>query len=177
MPVSGLWLTPDQPNSEVVVLPRMMAPASSRRGITGASTVGTWPFSEWVPRSVGDPGGLGQILDRDRQAEQRTRGVASRQRGLRSLRGVAGALGGECGEGVDAGLAGFDAGQHGVDQLDRREFLTPDQRCELGGGREAEIIGHRRLLGGRGRGRGSWRARALVSSRRGGHRGVRQALA
>ena len=55
MPVSGLWLTPDQPNSEVVVLPRMMAPASSSRGITGASTVGTWPFSEWVPRSVGIP--------------------------------------------------------------------------------------------------------------------------
>ena len=123
----------------------------------------------------GDPGGLGQILDRDWQAEQRTRGVASRQRGLCSLRGVASALGGECGEGVDAGLAGLDAGQHGVDQLDRREFLTPDQRRKLGGGRKAEIIGHRRLLGGRGLGRGSWRALALVSSRRGGHRGVRQA--
>ena len=55
MPVSGLWLTPDQPNSEVVVLPRTMAPASSSRGITGASTVGTWSFSEWEPRSVAIP--------------------------------------------------------------------------------------------------------------------------
>ena len=50
MPVSGLWLTPDQPNSDVVVLPRTMAPASLSRGITGASTVGTWSFSEWEPR-------------------------------------------------------------------------------------------------------------------------------
>ena len=31
MPVSGLWLTPFQPNSGVVVLPRMMAPALRSR--------------------------------------------------------------------------------------------------------------------------------------------------
>ena len=110
----------------------------------------------------GDPGGLGQILDRDRQAEERTRGVASRQRGLRSLRGVAGALGGECGEGVDAGLAGLDAGQHGVDQLDRRKRLT----LRISGASSVAGVKQRSSVTGDSSavvdwGRGSWRARAV----------------
>src|SRR6516164_9882835 len=40
-PVSGLSLSPFQPNSGVVVLPSMTPPASFRRRTTGGSTSGT----------------------------------------------------------------------------------------------------------------------------------------
>jgi len=53
MPVSGLWLTPVQPNSEVVVLPRMIAPSWRRRGTIGVSSFGWWPFMIREPDCVG----------------------------------------------------------------------------------------------------------------------------
>ncbi len=55
-PVSGLSVTPFQPNSGVVVLPRRSAPCSLRRATAGASS-GQGPAGSIVfePRSVGQP--------------------------------------------------------------------------------------------------------------------------
>ena len=53
MPVSGAWLTPFQPNSEVVVLPSTTAPASRRRVTNGVSAPNTSPFMVIEPRWVG----------------------------------------------------------------------------------------------------------------------------
>ena len=56
MPVSGLSVTPFQPNSGVVVLPSSTAPASRSRAAAGASS-SQGPFGSIVfePRSVGQP--------------------------------------------------------------------------------------------------------------------------
>src|SRR5687768_4806155 len=56
MPVSGLSVTPFQPNSGVVVLPTMTAPCSRSRATAGASSF-HGPFGSMVfePRSVGQP--------------------------------------------------------------------------------------------------------------------------
>jgi hypothetical protein len=56
MPVSGLSVTPFQPNSGVVVLPSSTAPCSRRRAVAGASSF-QGPFASIVfePRSVGQP--------------------------------------------------------------------------------------------------------------------------
>jgi hypothetical protein len=54
MPVSGLSVTPFQPNSGVVVLPRSTAPCSRRRAVTGASSFhGPFGSTVFEPRSVG----------------------------------------------------------------------------------------------------------------------------
>src|SRR5688572_28805547 len=56
MPVSGLSHTPFQPNSGVVVLPRITAPCSRTRAVAGASSVhGPWASTVFEPRSVGQP--------------------------------------------------------------------------------------------------------------------------
>ena len=56
MPVSGELVSALQPNSGVVVLPRITAPASRRRAVAGAST-SHGPAGSTVrePRSVGQP--------------------------------------------------------------------------------------------------------------------------
>ena len=56
MPVSGLSVTPFQPNSGVVVLPSSTAPCSRSRAVAGASSF-HGPFGSMVfePRSVGQP--------------------------------------------------------------------------------------------------------------------------
>jgi hypothetical protein len=43
IPVSGLWLTPFQPNSGAVVLPTITVPACCRRVTDGVLSAGTWP--------------------------------------------------------------------------------------------------------------------------------------
>jgi hypothetical protein len=53
MPVSGLWLTPVQPNSEVAVLPSTIAPASRSRVTIGVSSSGRLPRIIRLPNSVG----------------------------------------------------------------------------------------------------------------------------
>src|SRR5204863_1114080 len=56
MPVSGLSVTPFQPNSGVVVLPRSTAPCSRRRAVAGASSFhGPLGSTVFEPRSVGQP--------------------------------------------------------------------------------------------------------------------------
>jgi len=56
MPVSGLSVTPFQPNSGVVVLPRRTAPCSRRRATAGASSFqGPLGSTVFDPRSVGQP--------------------------------------------------------------------------------------------------------------------------
>ena len=56
MPVSGLSVTPFQPNSGVVVLPRSTAPCSRRRAVAGASSFhGPFASTVFEPRSVGQP--------------------------------------------------------------------------------------------------------------------------
>src|SRR3954467_5465860 len=56
IPVSGLSVTPFQPNSGVVVLPSSTAPFSRSRAVTGLSTSHGWPGSIALePRSVGQP--------------------------------------------------------------------------------------------------------------------------
>ena len=62
IPVSGLWLTPFHPNSEVVVLPSEMAPAAASRSTQGALSAGMLPFSACEPRSVGMPAVLVRSL-------------------------------------------------------------------------------------------------------------------
>ena len=118
MPVSGLQLTPVQANSDVVVLPRAMAPASANRPTTGASTVSTLPFSAWEPRSVGIPAVWVRSLivtGRPKSAPSSSPRISAASGAYRRLPRP---LGAERREGVDAGLAGLDARQHRVDQLD-----------------------------------------------------------
>ena len=55
MPVSGLRLMPVQPNSGVVVLPRMTAPAAFSRAVTGASVSATCPACVREPSMSGCP--------------------------------------------------------------------------------------------------------------------------
>ncbi len=56
MPVRGELVSPLQPNSGVVVLPRSTAPASFRRAAAGASISQAWLASTVrLPRSVGMP--------------------------------------------------------------------------------------------------------------------------
>ncbi len=56
MPVSALSVTPFQPNSGVVVLPKSTAPASRRRATAGASSFhGPLGSTVFEPRSVGQP--------------------------------------------------------------------------------------------------------------------------
>ncbi len=56
MPVSGLSVTPFQPNSGVVVLPKITAPCSRRRATAGASSFhGPLGSMVFEPRSVGQP--------------------------------------------------------------------------------------------------------------------------
>ena len=52
MPKSGLSVTPLWPNSGVVVLPRMMAPAPLRRSTETASSSGTWSAKSREPPVV-----------------------------------------------------------------------------------------------------------------------------
>ena len=53
IPVSGQRLMPLQPNSEVVVLPRTMAPSSCSRVTSGVSSAGWWPAKILLPNCVG----------------------------------------------------------------------------------------------------------------------------
>src|SRR5207248_7342948 len=56
MPVSGLSVTPFQPNSGVVVFPSSSAPCSRNRAVTGASSFhGPCGSTVFEPRSVGQP--------------------------------------------------------------------------------------------------------------------------
>src|SRR5439155_5494838 len=56
MPVSGLSVTPFQPDSGVVVLPTSTAPCSRRRAVAGASSFhGPLGSTVFEPRSVGQP--------------------------------------------------------------------------------------------------------------------------
>jgi len=56
IPVSGLSPSAFQPNSEVVVLPRMTAPASRNRAVAGDSSDQFWSRStRRDPRKVGKP--------------------------------------------------------------------------------------------------------------------------
>src|SRR4051812_22890295 len=56
MPVSGLSVTPFQPNSGVVVLPSRTAPCSRRRATAGASSFhGPLASTVFEPRMVGQP--------------------------------------------------------------------------------------------------------------------------
>src|SRR3954469_150995 len=56
MPVSGLSVTPFQPNSGVVVLPRSTAPCSRNLAVTGASSFhGPLGSTVFEPRRVGQP--------------------------------------------------------------------------------------------------------------------------
>src|SRR6185437_15537666 len=53
IPVSGEWLTPVQPNSEVVVLPSAIAPAARSRGTIGDAFGGRLPSCVFEPNCVG----------------------------------------------------------------------------------------------------------------------------
>src|SRR3954469_14124746 len=56
MPVSGLSVTPFQPNSGVVVLPSSTAPCSRSLAVAGASSFhGPFASTVFEPRSVGQP--------------------------------------------------------------------------------------------------------------------------
>src|SRR4051812_46068427 len=56
IPVSALSVTPFQPNSGVVVLPRNTAPCSRSRAVQGASSFhGPFGSTVFEPRSVGQP--------------------------------------------------------------------------------------------------------------------------
>ena len=82
MPVSGLLLTPIQPNSGVVVLPRMIAPARRRRatiGIVGLSDVAAAQMGAVLELHAAH--GL-VVLDRHRHAVQRPDRLALGQRAI-----------------------------------------------------------------------------------------------
>src|SRR5690606_34306385 len=56
LPVSGLSVTPFQPNSGLVVLPTNTAPASRSRATEGASAAQSWSAETgFDPRRVGQP--------------------------------------------------------------------------------------------------------------------------
>ena len=69
-PKTSLKVCEPAPNSGVLVLPITTAPAARRRVTISASRLGDVVGVD--PRAVGgaDPGGVHQVLDRDRQAVQ-----------------------------------------------------------------------------------------------------------
>ena len=86
MPVSGLSVTPFQPNSGVVVLPRSTAPCSRSRAVAGASSFhGPLGSIVFEPRSVGQPFGEKEILDRHRHAVEQALRLSRAPAGFRRL--------------------------------------------------------------------------------------------
>jgi hypothetical protein len=70
--------------------------------------------------------------------------IAGRQGPLGLLRPLAGLVEGSEDEGVQAGVAHLDTGDHGVDEFDGGEVPTPDAGGQLGGRGVSQIVGHRR---------------------------------
>ena len=68
MPCSGQSPGDFQPNSVVVVLPRMTAPACFSPITAGASSAAGSAEVVWLPRRVGKPGEVQQVLHRARHA-------------------------------------------------------------------------------------------------------------
>ena len=77
MPVSGELVSPLQPNSGVVVLPRITAPASRRRAVAGASTSHGPSAVDGARAAPGRPAlGEDQVLDRHGHAVELAAGRA-----------------------------------------------------------------------------------------------------
>ena len=108
MPVSGLWLTPVQPNSDVVVLPRMIAPSPSQPRhdgrVLGRPVAGEDMAAHLRRHILGD----GEILDRHRNAVQPAEPLVLHQCRFGSPRRVHRRIGGEMGERVDARVQRLD---------------------------------------------------------------------
>ena len=118
VPKSSLKLcrSPDQRGR--LVLPKTIAPASLRRATAGASTVGTWSVSSTAPPVERMPGRLDGVLDRDRQAVQRS--AAGRPIAVRASAAVGGGqrrLGGQRDDGVERGVEPLDAVEVELEQL------------------------------------------------------------
>ena len=135
MPVSGELVSPLQPNSGVVVLPRITAPASRRRAVTGASTSqGCAGSTVREPRSVGHAGDQDQVLDRHRHAVERAARRAARCQRASLARADASALvGGDADEGVEDRVEALDPRQHRARRLDRRRRARAVEAQQLGG--------------------------------------------
>ncbi len=77
--------------------------------------------------------GIGQVLDRERDAVQRAQRLAGHQLRLGDLGFGAGAFGADRHEGVQFGLL-LDAGERRFDRLDGRDGPGPDRGSEIDGG-------------------------------------------
>jgi hypothetical protein len=128
-------LTPIQPNSGVVVLPRMTAPAGDH------DVVGRRRLALAQVRAVLElhaAHGL-VVLDGHRHPMQRADRLAPCERAVGGLRRFHRLVGGQVGEGVELRLESPDAVEDRRGDLDGRQFAGADGIGQLGGRREAEI--------------------------------------
>src|SRR5581483_662764 len=136
IPVSGLSVTPFQPNSGVAVLPRSTAPASRNRATAGASSFhGPFGSTVFEPRSVGQPRARITSFTETGTPSSGPSGSPLRERALRV----------DEAERVQHRVQALDALERRARRLDRRERAVAVALGELGGG---EVAGIAHLLAG-----------------------------
>src|SRR5881275_1390635 len=121
MPVNGLSPIAFQPNSGVVVLPRMIAPVSRSRAVAGASSASGTGSTRCEPRRVGKP--------RIKMRSLIVTGTPSS--GPCGARGRHRAVPIDDAEGVELRLQLVEAGEQSLRSLDRRQFLFPVKLDQL----------------------------------------------
>ena len=123
-PKTSLNVCEPAPNSGVLVLPMITAPAARRRSTIRLSAVGHVVGEQRRAVRRPHPGGVLEVLDRDRQALQRTgrRGVGERERLLAVE---------QRDDRVHARVALLDAVEEGSDHLARGDLAAADGRGEI----------------------------------------------
>ena len=146
MPVSGELVSPLQPNSGVVVLPRITAPASRTRAATGAST-SHGPLGSMVrePRSVGMPATRMRSLIDIGTPSSAPHGSPRVQRSSLAPADASAASGARRQKALTAGLQPRDAAEHRARRLHWRGGARTIEPEQLGGAAVGEIrgTGHR----------------------------------
>ena len=89
-----------------------------------------------------DPGGVVQVLDRDRYAEERRKVAALDEAGLGLPGRGAGLIRRHGEERVELGIQRIDASEDVVDELRGADVAAADHRGLLERGGERELVGH-----------------------------------
>jgi hypothetical protein len=142
MPVSGLSVTPFQPNSGVVVLPRKTAPCSRRRATDALSSGPGCPGHGQRTAPRRPAAAQQQILHRGRQAVDPPDRSAGHPALLGRPRICQRLFGADEGEGVEARLQCGDTVERGTGHLDRRQCLRAERAQQRVAGQRKDIFGH-----------------------------------
>ena len=138
-PNTGLNVCEPAPNSGVLVLPTVMAPASRSRSTMIASSSGTKSRNSGRAEGRADALGDGEILVRDRQAGQRPDGFAAREPGIERARRRLGLLEGARDHRVHLRIDAFDLRDVGAQHLQGGDLAAANAPREFRRAREAEF--------------------------------------